>query len=83
MRLCPCGEEIPWRWSLCPDCLEQYGGDRKAWPKWLLFAVRDEQRTIDYARNHDEIRFVDEIDSDAYRTQYHDDDIGWGRYRDN
>ena len=53
-RRCVCGAEIPWKHSLCADCLRQYGRDRKDWPEWLLYLVREIQREVDYDRGHDD-----------------------------
>ena len=85
-RRCVCGEHIPYSWSVCKECLEIYGADRDAWPAWLLFAVSDEQREIDYNRRHDEVAYNDEFVYSGVTTikgQYYDTTgKGWGSYSD-
>lgn len=39
-----CHKGIAYRFVLCVDCIEQYGRNRKSWPDWLKFLVRDERR---------------------------------------
>jgi DNA-binding CsgD family transcriptional regulator len=39
---CPvCGCYKPARWTLCHDCLHEWGGKAEDWPAWVQFAVND------------------------------------------
>jgi len=42
---CPtCGEwKLPAA-DLCGDCGNEYGTERRAWPDWLIYLVRDQRR---------------------------------------
>jgi len=84
-RRCVCGEHIPYSWMLCSECFEIYGANRDAWPAWLDFAVADEQRKINYRRNHDELEYHDGInyaEMRIYNHQYYDPKMKWGPYID-
>jgi hypothetical protein len=41
-----CRKGIKDRFYLCPECTEEYGRDRKLWPGWLKFLVKDEKRLM-------------------------------------
>ena len=86
-RRCACGEHIPYSRTLCSECLEIYGVNRDEWPAWLDFAVADEQRKINYRRNHDELEYDDEIlypgnSTHVIKGQHYSPTMGWGSYSD-
>ena len=78
-KVCSCGKEIPFTWSLCSACLKKYGADRNKWPAWLLFHVNDLNREMMADRLHDETTYNDELDYKRIRTSPKD---GWGPYSD-
>ena len=41
-----CHKRIAYRFNLCSKCIEQYGKNRKLWPRWLRFLVKDERRLM-------------------------------------
>ena len=78
-KICSCGRDIPFAWSLCSGCLEVYGGARSEWPKWLLFHVNDLNREMMANRRHDELTYNDEWNYASMRVP---PDDGWGPYSD-
>ena len=47
--------DLPWRWTLCPECLDYYGTDRELWPEWLLKQARSINNEINRSRRHREL----------------------------
>jgi hypothetical protein len=85
-KVCSCGRDIPFEWSLCSGCLEIYGAKRNEWPKWLLFHINDLNREEKSNSRHDDIAYNDNynyaniklvIDGQHYTRK---DD--WGSYTD-
>jgi len=54
------GVTLSWRHTLCSNCLEQFGDDRREWPDWLYIRSASIQSEIDYDRGHDELEYFDE-----------------------
>ena len=84
-RRCVCGEQTPYNWSLCKECLAIYGVDRNAWPAWLSFSVSDIKREWNRDRRHDEVAYNDEYDyvgATVVKGQYYSSSMGWGSYSD-
>ena len=59
-KMCVCGKKsLATRRDLCAGCLDKYGADKKLWPDWVKFAVKDTQDEYNYARNHDDFEAWD------------------------
>ena len=54
-----CGSSRGIKWTLCTECLAEYGKDKAKWPEWLRFLVNDVQREIDDERRHHELALFD------------------------
>ena len=54
------GVTLSWRHSLCSNCLERFGGERKEWPDWLHTRASGIQNEINRDRRHDELEYFDE-----------------------
>ena len=60
-RLCPvCFTPIRVKDRLCDQCFAKYGSDQTNWPTWLQVLVTNDQKVIDYERNHRETSINDE-----------------------
>jgi len=55
-RFCPCGKPIKPTWTLCQDCLSQYGKDRDKWPQWLREWLQSYQSELDQERRHNHLQ---------------------------
>ncbi len=46
IKSCVCGVRIQVDWTLCPECLKEYGPDKTEWPAWVRFMATDIQREL-------------------------------------